>query len=270
MAEVLITQQEKARYAENLFPYESTLNMPFLPNTSGGASGEAEYVGDGTIPIYNRKATIRVIFTGITAVVFDLGNRLSFTAPYTGGYCIAFRVFVPTTYSSATITGKMVGFVNSANFDYDFSTTSTDFVFGSWNTFAQIIQLEAGDEYETEFKIASNTIGARIYLGGFDAKFNDRALAPVSFYTEPYNVISNSATLNFGSIDAGEHEDLTIALVGAKSGDAVDLGHPPLTSDFYFFIPFVSADDVVTVRCINYGGIAVDPVSGTFNVKIAR
>lgn len=270
MAEVVITQQKKARYAENLFPYESTLNVPVtLTTTGGGANGVAEVVGT-LVPIFNRLNSLRVIFTDTGVLVFNIGDALTFTAPSDGNYIMSCEIYVPSDYDTSIIAGKIATFINSASEDFVFTTVNDSFVFGAWNTFTQIIPLNAGDLFECEFKTESDTVGSRIYFGGLNIVLDDRQLGLPPIYREPYNVISNSATLNFGSIGANDYADLTIALVGAKVGDAVQLGTPALTTDKYFFTSFVSATDVVTVRCINYDGGSVDPASGTFNVKIAR
>jgi hypothetical protein len=268
MAEVVITEQKKTRYAENLLPYESTLNLPLTVNvSSGGADGTPEIVNNA--PKFNRLNSIRVIFTGTDVLTFDIGSALTFTAPQTGTYILSCEIYVPTYYDAFTVEGKIATFINSAGTDFNFATSDSGFVFGAWNTFTQTIQLTSGDLFECEIKIASDEIGVRAYLGGFSMVYDDRQMGLPPIYREPYNVISNSATLDFGSISSNDYADLTIALTGAKLGDAVQLGHPPLTNH-YFFTAFISADNVVTVRCINSSGGSVDPASGTFNVKIAR
>jgi hypothetical protein len=78
-------------------------------------------------------------------------------------------------------------FVNSAGGDFDFATTDNGFVYGAWNTFTQLVQLEQGDLFETEIKIETDEIGTRAYLGGFKAELDDRGLGLPSRYTEPYN-----------------------------------------------------------------------------------
>lgn len=84
--------------------------------------------------------------------------------------------------------------------------------------------------------------------------------------------IGNSATLNFGNTAAGSSTDLTIAVTGAVDGDAVALGVPIASQTANgVYSAFVSAPDVITVRFTNTNlATAIDPASGTFNVKLIR
>ena len=85
------------------------------------------------------------------------------------------------------------------------------------------------------------------------------------------NILSASATLNFGSIGAHGSETLTISCTGAVLGDVVSLGIPngSMESDASF-VAWVSAADTVSVKCFNFNGSSFDPASGTFTVKIIK
>lgn len=83
-------------------------------------------------------------------------------------------------------------------------------------------------------------------------------------------VLSNSATLDFGSILAAASADLTITVTGAAVGDTVSLGTPAAPDASITYTAFVSAADTVTVRSHNVGGIAVDQASGSFRVCVMK
>jgi hypothetical protein len=180
---VVITPTESEKYSENLFPYASTLNnRPTIVQTAGGSN--FDYFQ--TIK-YNRLNSIRAIFTDTITNTFNLGSSLTFTAPSDGSYLLSFRLFVPTEFEPNEVNGKLATFVNSAGSDFDFATTDNGFVYGTWNTFTQLIQLEQNDLFEAEIKIGTDEIGTRAYLGGFKAELDDRGLGLPSRYTEPYN-----------------------------------------------------------------------------------
>ena len=267
MAEILITQQENEKYNENLFSYASTLNnSKTITVTGGGSNATIDYF---SAIKYNRLRSIRCIFTGVGTVTFNIGDALNFTAPSDGNYILTVRLFVPLEYSANNVFGKLATFINGGGFDFDYSTSDIRFVFGEWNTFTQTIQLEQGDLFEAQIKIQTDDIGTRAYLGGFKAELDDRGLGLPSRYTEPYNQLDKTVTLDFPSVSGNDFEDLTVELIGAELGDIVLIGTPILSSH-YSFVGFVSDADEVTVRCINDSGGSVDPASGVFKVKIIK
>lgn len=265
MAQILLTDIESPIYSENLFPYKSTLNnQPPINTISGGAV--VEYTN---LLQYNRLNCLRAIFTDTGVTVFDLGDTFNFTAQRDGVYLLAVRLYVPIDYEDAEIIGKVATFVNSANTDLDFDTTVNGFVHGQWNTFYQVVNLTAGDDFEMQFKIQSDTIGSRLFLGGFKIELDDRKLFVPSRYTEPYNQLDKEVTLDFPSVSGNDYEDLTTTVTGAEVGDIVLVG-TPILADHYSFVGFVSATDKVTIRCINDSGGSIAPASGTFKIKIFK
>lgn len=80
-----------------------------------------------------------------------------------------------------------------------------------------------------------------------------------------------SAALDFPSVAAGGSADLTMAVPGAALGDVVALGIPnAAVVANTIFMAWVSATDVVSIRIINNSAAAVDPVSGTFKVRVYK
>ena len=79
-----------------------------------------------------------------------------------------------------------------------------------------------------------------------------------------------SAALSFGPLSNGTQDEKTVAVPGAVPGDVVLLG---ITPDAFVptigFQGYVSAPDVVTVRCTNIGGGSQSP-SGTFKVTVIK
>lgn len=84
-------------------------------------------------------------------------------------------------------------------------------------------------------------------------------------------ILTGSATLDFGTIAPNGHETLTITVTGAALGDVVSLGIPnSSTNDHGAFMAWVSATDTVSVKCYNFDGVSFDPASGTFTAKIFK
>jgi hypothetical protein len=81
-------------------------------------------------------------------------------------------------------------------------------------------------------------------------------------------LLSATATLDFGSINAAASADLTVAVVGAAVGDAVHLGLPAAPTAGIVFQGFVSAADVVTIRATNITAAPVDPASASYRVAV--
>ena len=81
-------------------------------------------------------------------------------------------------------------------------------------------------------------------------------------------ILSNSATLDFTSIDIAGQGSLTIAVPGAAVGNAVVLALPAAPAAGLTFDAFVSATDVVTVRASNTSGSAVDAGPATYGVIV--
>jgi len=81
-------------------------------------------------------------------------------------------------------------------------------------------------------------------------------------------VLSNSASLNFGSIATTASADLTITVTGAAVGDEVILALPAAPAAGIVFNAFVSAANTVTVRATNVTADAVDPAAATYGVIV--
>jgi hypothetical protein len=261
MAQVVIAQQENAKYSENLFPYASTLNdRPSITVTGGGTNAVIEYVSN---IIYNRRNSIRAIFTGTGVATFNLGNSFDSTVINDGTYILSARIFVPESDSGAIIGGKLATFINSAGTDFEFSTTDVNFEFGKWNTFTQLIDMVAGDDFEVQIKIQTDTIGSRIYLGGFKLEQDDRNLGLPSRYSEPLDQITGFQT----RIDTINTQALTSATQNtiAFSGTLESNGGLILTDSNAKITP-ITLNDVITV---DFGCTFVTPAGSDHYATIS-
>jgi hypothetical protein len=81
-------------------------------------------------------------------------------------------------------------------------------------------------------------------------------------------VLTNSASLDFPSIDAAAQANLTITVTGAAVGDEVILGLPAAPAAGIVFNAFVSATNTVTIRASNITGTAVNPAAATYGVIV--
>lgn len=118
------------------------------------------------------------------------------------------------------------------------------------------------------------------YVSGdaFPAETHELALDKLTLQQQRTRALAeplmNSDRLNFGSIAAGEHADLTITVTGALFCDPVVLGISQESAtggsvhDHVMFMAFVSAANTVTVRCLNIGSAATDRLPGEFRVSV--
>src|ERR1043165_463763 len=85
-------------------------------------------------------------------------------------------------------------------------------------------------------------------------------------------IISATAALDFDTIPADSARDLTITVTGAVNGNTVHLGTPnEAVGDIHLmFYAWVSANDTITVRCLNIGNTPIDPASGTFRATVIK
>ena len=107
-------------------------------------------------------------------------------------------------------------------------------------------------------------------LVNLEKEINALANAAIAANTTA-TVLSGSASLNFGSVVANTCADLTITVTGAALNDAVALGMPnAAVPSNGSYSAWVSAADTVKVRYCNNTVGAIDPVVGTFKVKIFK
>ena len=111
-----------------------------------------------------------------------------------------------------------------------------------------------------------------LYVGGVNATGNLTASGTlrVGGGTVVTNILSATATLDFGSIATNDTHTLTITVTGAVAGDSVFLGVPAGLDAGLIFCASVTAANTVTVRMHNSSGGSIDPASGTFRATVIR
>lgn len=90
---------------------------------------------------------------------------------------------------------------------------------------------------------------------------------------DPIQSISTTATLDFPNLVAGASADLAVSVQGVLANDlqaVVSIGLPAGLTAGLVFQGWVSADDVVTVRCTNASTGAINPASANFRVEVRR
>jgi hypothetical protein len=274
MPNAVIIPNEKSKYAENLFPYKSTLNVPIDLNISEGGDNAVVEVTNINVPLYNRLNVIRAITTDTGVCVFNLGDALEFIAPTTGYYILSVRIYIPTLYSSGVIYGKISQYLNSSATDFDYSNQNPQFIHGQWNTLSQVVYAEKDDVFTHDIKLQSDTLGSRIYFGGFDIKLDDRGLQGVTpFYSEPHNpTYTQTNVIDVPSISSNSSYEVTTELIGAKVGDLVGLIYPSelITLGLSVTTPLVTANDEVKFIIHNHSGSSENPASGSYTLKTIK
>jgi hypothetical protein len=84
------------------------------------------------------------------------------------------------------------------------------------------------------------------------------------------SIKTETASLDFPSISAGNYQDLTITVPGVVANDSVELGLPAAPTAGLVYQAFVSAADTVTVRATNITGSPINPAAQTFRVTVTH
>lgn len=118
-----------------------------------------------------------------------------------------------------------------------------------------------GGVYTNGLKLTDGTQGAgKVLTSDTDGLASWQTLA-----------LTDTATLNFGSISANGHETLTITVTGAALSDVVSLGIPNASmNDHASFVAWVSSANTVSVKCFNFDGSNFNPAAGLFTVKVFK
>jgi hypothetical protein len=149
---------------------------------------------------------------------------------------------------TATLTVNYDGYQNSIVIDSTINFQSSDNV----------------NIYTYSFPILNGDVGQSLTVVSNDGLGN-------SILDWGNQILTDTATLNFGSIGAHAYEDLTLTVTGATDGDVVSIGIPnsAAVADASYFA-WVSASNTVTIRCFNINGGTVNPPSALFKVKVFK
>ena len=145
------------------------------------------------------------------------------------------------------------------------------------NSFAVTSAASSGNvNYLQVNQVAAGSTPSLSVAGSFDTNVNVNIVPKGTGTVQANGVtvatrLTNTATLDFGSVSAQSFADLTITVTGAATGDAVALGTPTTAIPAGIaYTAWVSATDTVTVRSHNYTSGPLDPASGTFRATIIR
>jgi hypothetical protein len=182
-----------------------------------------------------------------------------------------------TVWANGNVFGDLVG--NRLNGGIQFGNTGVMTVRDIAYTDA-VIQVNFGNLSSPLYpawrrEASSTTLAARLSDNSADCPVSCSNLTAsgtlrVGGGTVVANILSATATLDFGSIGSNDTETLTITVTGAVAGDSVFLGCPAGLDADLIFCASVTAADTVTVRMHNSTGGAVDPASATFRATVIR
>jgi hypothetical protein len=184
--------------------------------------------------------------------------------------------------------------VAGGSFDFSISTTAIptavwgnrgtthvfffDLVDGRWGfevpvpTAAVHIKAGVAAASGAPFKYTTGVLAQTVVENGaknFDGTNESLAVAGVTYTMA--KTLTATAVLDFPNTVTLTSSDLTVAVIGAVSGDVVLLGVPTVSVNASScYTAFVSAADTVTVRFNNYSAAPVNPASGTFRVSIVK
>lgn len=266
----------------------SNLVVAIVPNTSvkitcilasgtSAASWHAEYVGFNTVTgtganVLAADATL----TGTTSVaIIAASGQARFSDGTAAAPGIAFSS--TSTQGFRRINSEAVGY-GTNNTAMVFNSTNSSITVSSGGFFGissgsagsfgadTFLSRQAAGVYQIGTN-GSNALGS-LALTNLTASGTLR----VGGGTIVQNILSATATLDFGSIAASSFQDLTITITGAVSGDSVTVN--PIagsaTTDVVY-TAWVSSSNTVTVRASNISSTtARDPASGTFRATVIR
>lgn len=84
------------------------------------------------------------------------------------------------------------------------------------------------------------------------------------------NLVSATASLDFGNILVATFEDLPIAVTGAKANDTVSIGRPATENGGLQTSGFVASNGWVTIRAKNVGSLAIDQAALTYRATVTE
>lgn len=187
MVQSAIIKQETPVYSPNLLTtfYDFVTPTSFTI-VSGGSNASLNEV---TSNVYSSSLSMKV--TQLIAngeLVFDKSGNTT-NAPVNGTYIFSGRVNVRTTDDDAVISLRCQLFVNDVllpNNDFEITVdASGEFIFDSWNTFAQILTLVVADRVDIRFIAKSDKVGSEILIDGLKLEVNNRLISGCSIYSKP-------------------------------------------------------------------------------------
>lgn len=269
------TSQETPIYSENVLSNFWTFNDALTWNVvSGGANGVSENSDAGFV--YAGKKSILTTFTDTGVLIIDAGGTDGdVTIKKDGNYILSYRLTKDDV--DATIDVGVYMYVNGIlqtynKFEQTLKTNIDGYVDDIWNCYFQYCSLLEDDVVTFQFDFQCDTLGAKLYFDGLKLELVDRSLGLPSYYLEPLPiVIEQTSTIDIASVANNDFVFTTQAMVGAIVGDEITMVAPVAFNALELVTSvYVSATDVLTIKCGNFSGGAIDPASGDFTFKIVR
>lgn len=269
------TSQETPIYSENVLSNFWTFNDALTWNVvSGGANGVSENSDAGFV--YAGKKSILTTFTDTGVLIIDAGGTDGdITIKKDGNYILSYRLTKDDV--DATIDVGVYMYVNGIlqtynKFEQTLFTNNDGYVDDIWNCYFQYCSLLEDDVVTFQFDFQCDTLGAKLYFDGLKLELVDRSLGLPSYYLEPLPiVIEQTSTIDIASVANNDFVFTTQAMVGAIVGDEITMVAPVAFNALELVTSvYVSATDVVTIKCGNFSGGTIDPANGDFKFKIVR
>jgi len=280
MAQGILSIQNKAITTPNLLNKEFLFPVTpsFTWNTvSGGSNGQAD---NTTEKFMYGNSCLRVTFLDVGAFVFNRsGTDMDTTVLVDGNYILQYWTYKSNPAAIVDFTIEVfVNGINVADTTFEQTLDSTSgFVDDNWNCYYNqiMIPLLENDVVTFRYTAQSDTAGSgeKLYIDGMKLELNDiNQNSEPSIYTAPLDtVIEQTSTIDIASVPNNDFVFTTQAMVGAVVGDDVTMIAPVAFNALELVTSvYVSATDVVTIKCGNFSGGAIDPASGDFKFKIVR
>lgn len=242
-----------------------SIDRAFSFNVPGSMSG------NDRIMSFQQSGSEKFSFSQAGSMYF--GSSLNMSLDFENGLSMGGISMVSSTqpvgfYSSATAANTPFILKAGADHTSGAHTLFTDDALGTENTVASV-RFDGAYRFEGVSTASLTACGAGIRELQYDATTNTLKYCNGTTYAELTSKISNTATLDFGSIAIANCADLTISVTGATTADTVALGVPNVAMvTGSQFQAWVSAADTVSVRHCCNGAATCDPASGTFTADV--
>jgi|SRR3990172_2335640 len=261
--------------SDRSFAWNGTSNSIYLDNSNiqgFGVDRLIHFFGNGGLIFYDQDNVAQMIRAGkdeggVGTAAVRLAPSLMVAAAYGGSASGGSLSLRSTTHATK---GKVIFGVNASVWD----ETTNRFGIGMSTVPTARLQLPAGSATANTapLKFTSGTLLTTAEAGAIEF-LTDKYYATITTGAarrQIAQILTATATLDFGSTAAQTSTDLTIAVTGAAVGDPVMVGLPAAPDANSCFTAWVSAADVVTVRFNNYSSGAIDPASASYKVSVNK
>lgn len=158
-------------------------------------------VSNSTDYVYSGDRSLKVTFITGSPGSFDSGgSEMSFTAQRTGTYIVSTAFLVPDDFvdTDVAIHCYVNGILLATNILQAnlFDSTDSNWVWDSWNTYSQTIDLSVNDVLTFRFAADSDTAGSTLYIDRLKLEFDDKELGIPSVYSLPKDFCCSDGKVN--------------------------------------------------------------------------